>query len=91
MRELFSNKTSVENLATLIMCCNVRPEVDGSSNNALERRIKDILWPHQYCNTIGEFIDGSQIKYKNNGRIKNIKFKYMGVKNTLYAKDSWNE
>jgi len=90
-RELFSNKTSVENLATLIMCCNVRPEVDGSSNNALERRIKDILWPHQYCNTIAEFIDGSQIKYKNNGRIKNIKFKYMGVKNTLYAEDSWQE
>ncbi len=89
-RALFSNKTSVNNCATIIMSCNVKPEVDGSSNNALERRIKDILWPHQYCNTKAEFIQGSQIKYKNN-RVKSLTFKYMGVKNTLYAEESWQE
>mgnify|MGYP003640710876 FL=1 len=89
-RHLFSNKTSVDVMGTYILCCNVRPEVDGSSNNALERRIKDILWPHQFCNHREEFIKGTQIKYKNN-RIKKIKFKFMGVKNTLYADDSWQE
>lgn len=89
-RHLFSNKTSVNVVATYILCCNVRPEVDGSSNNALERRIKDIFWSHQFCNTREEFIKGTQIKYKNN-RIKKIKFKFMGVKNTLYAEDSWQE
>jgi phage/plasmid-associated DNA primase len=89
-RHLFSNKTSVNVVATYILCCNVRPEVDGSSNNALERRIKDILWPHQFCNTREEFIKGTQIKYKNN-KIKKIKFKFMGVKNTKFAEDSWQE
>ena len=89
-RKLFSNKTSVNVVATYILCCNVRPEVDGSSNNALERRIKDILWPHQFCNTKEEFIKGTQIKYKNN-RIKKIKFKFMGVKNTKYAEQEFQD
>jgi len=90
-RHLFSNKTSVNVMATYILCCNVMPEVDGSSNNALERRIKDVAFPHQFCGTVEEFKKGTQIKYKSNGRIRNIKFKFMGVKNTQFAEDSWQE
>jgi phage/plasmid-associated DNA primase len=90
-RHLFSNKTSVSVMAVYVLCCNVRPEVDGASNNALERRIKDIEWPHQYCNTKQEFKQTAQIKYRSNKRVKSIKFKYMGVKNTKFADLDWQD
>ena len=41
-RHLFSNNTCVELMCTWVLCCNVKPEVDGVSNNALERRIRRV-------------------------------------------------
>ena len=90
-RKLFSNKTSVDIMAVWILMCNVRPELDGVSNNALERRIKDIHFPHNFSNTLEEFKNGTNIKYRKNGRIKKITFRFMGRKNIKYADSDFQD
>ncbi len=99
-RKLFSNETEVNVMAVYVLCCNVKPEVDGSSNNALERRIKDILFPYQFCNTPSEFKQGFRyekklIKNKKTDvveeKIRNLTLKYMGIKNTVFAEESWQD
>ena len=90
-RKLFSNKTSVDIMAVWILMCNVRPELDGVSNNALERRIKDIHFPHNFSNTLEEFKNGTNIKYGKNDRIKKITFRFMGRKNIKYADSDFQD
>ena len=90
-RALHSNKTTVRVVASYVLNCNAMLPVDGASNNALERRMKDMGFPHQFCNTKEEFVKGTQIKYNKNKRIKSIVFKYMGIKNILYAEHSFQE
>jgi hypothetical protein len=47
-RMLYSNKTKIPNYANFAIMCNEKPTIMGTSNNALNRRIRDIRLPRVF-------------------------------------------
>ena len=47
-RMLYSNKTKIPNYCNFAIMCNEKPTIMGTSNNALNRRIRDIRLPRVF-------------------------------------------
>ncbi len=50
VRGLFTPDGECKLIQTTILLCNVKPDIKGRSNNAIERRVKDILFPYEFKN-----------------------------------------
>ena len=80
-RGLYSSKTKIHLHSTTILQCNQRPKMSGRGDNAMLRRLIDILFPVNFVNSVDDLIEGNPFV-----KLKDVSFKEKEFKdNHKYA------